>query len=171
MTLDDLNKKIGLTNRSFKICFQNGLTDLSSILNYYGEKGGFLDLTNCGLRTNLELKMLCEMLLAHYKNGSIKSLSKDEDTVIEDFDKLDDSKKKKLNQFLSDKVKNMPTRSRNSLYRFLDGDINVDQLFQRAVSDPYFDPLSIEGVGQRSAEDLKQLFKTVYNKIIELSLK
>jgi hypothetical protein len=78
MTIDEifLCKKISIRTRN--ICKYNGLNDLQSIINYYRNKSTFLNLRNCGRKSNEELILLCE--------DSIKLEVSQEDICIEQND-------------------------------------------------------------------------------------
>jgi len=55
----DLKKVENLSTRSLKICVENKINDLQSIIIYFWANDDFLKLKNCGQKCNLELIELC----------------------------------------------------------------------------------------------------------------
>jgi len=163
-TIDEINKSIGLSARCYNVCCQNDLTNLDALLEYYRLKGDFLDLTNCGFKSNLELKMLCERLNNQINEGGIESVFDKENPQLEKrYNSLSREDKKKINHNLIRRINKLSLRTRNSLFRYFDGQINIDNIYDHVLSDPYFDPLSMEGVGRRSEKEIREIFHLAEN--------
>ncbi len=166
ISIVEIDKSIGMSARSFNICMINDLKDVDSLLGYYNEKGDFLDLTNCGIKSNLELKILCERLKDQIGNNGSDSLrSKVNPDLKVAFENLSQASKNKLNNIIHHKISKISLRSRNSIFRFFDGEISVDQLYTKILSNPTFDPLAMEGVGRRSEKEIRKII-TLANELI-----
>ena len=59
MTIDEIFISNKISVRTRNICKNNGLNDLQSIINFYNDKNSFLNLRNCGRKSNEELISLC----------------------------------------------------------------------------------------------------------------
>ena len=57
--IEHLKKDENLSARSLKICVENNMQDLQSIVFYFWAYDDFLKLKNCGQKSNLELIELC----------------------------------------------------------------------------------------------------------------
>ena len=55
MTIEQIYNSKDISVRAFNVCNDNGLNDLSSILQYYRKNRSFESLRNCGKKSNLEL--------------------------------------------------------------------------------------------------------------------
>ncbi|TVQ44694.1 MAG: hypothetical protein EA362_09690 [Saprospirales bacterium] len=168
ISIDEINKSIGMSARALNICMINDLKDVDSLLSYYHKNGDFLDLTNCGIKSNLELKILCEHLKSQMGSNGTESLrSKVNPKLKGAYENLSKDSRKKLSNILRHEITKISLRSRNSFFRFFDGEVNVDQLYSKILSNPTFDPLSMEGVGRRSEKEIKEFITLASDLIIE----
>lgn len=168
ISINEIDKSIGMSARSLNICILNDLKDVDSLLGYYNEKGDFLDLTNCGIKSNLELKILCEHLKGQIGNNGVASLrSKVDPNLKAAYENLSQASRNKLNRIIHHEIAKISLRSRNSFFRFFDGEVTVVQLYDNILSDPSFDPLSMEGVGRRSEKEIANIIALTTDLILE----
>jgi len=59
ISLDELAEREFLSNRSRHICEVNNFTDVQTLLNYYYSNYTFINLKNCGRKSDEELKKIC----------------------------------------------------------------------------------------------------------------
>lgn len=63
--LENVKDRFRLSIRSYNVCKNNGIDDLSGLINYYDEHRNFMELKNCGQITNFELEKVCEYYCPH----------------------------------------------------------------------------------------------------------
>lgn len=75
----------GLSERAKNICLDNSLDSLYKVMNYYLENGNFLDLRNCGKKTNEELVAMAKKYLEKYQLNQENMQESDHHRTFEEY--------------------------------------------------------------------------------------
>ncbi len=159
-----------LSVRSLNVCNDNGLEDLNSILIYYQENKTFINLRNCGRKSDEELRMFClkhidlefssNFVNQKIKNpliGLITNLSRTQREIINNYIKLSTSK--------------LTNKSRNSIVAFLDENLSIENISDKIFSEERFNFLKIRNIGSKTAAELSTYIDSIAEYIIKVSEK
>ncbi len=115
ISLSKLIHKENLTVRSSNVCEWNGLNDLLGILNHFWDNNNFLNLRNCGQKSNTELIELCKK----YEDFPLRPIKERLENPIEkQIESLTVRQKKILNNIIESQASNLSVRSLNAIERF-----------------------------------------------------
>jgi len=189
MTLDEINYIENFSVRSYNICLDNGLTDLSTILNYYNKNKTFKNLKNCGTRSDRELTSLClkyialENLGQEWKENKFDlqlSLEKVDDWHEKEnkiysskISKLNRIQREVINSFIEINSNNLTNRSKNAISSYLNSNFNIRYFSERIIINESFNIQDIKNVGAKSTIELItyiNLIKEFVNKVSEVKV-
>lgn len=158
-----LAEKERLTMRSVNICENAGLTSLNKILKYFHKKGTFIQIRNCGFKSDKELIAICKKYQSHIiANNPIES-----NNILSIFNELSPFKKAIVNKHIEYLVYNLSTRGNSGLKSI--SDPLIPKIIVDAIYRPAFNFKDIRNIGEKTVEELN-LFKKDILSFIEALL-
>lgn len=163
MTLEKLFKKEKINVRLYNICTKHKFESIDDLKEYYLEHKTFLNLDDCGYKSNEELIELC----SNYEESSFEN---EEDNHLKSIvSKLTQDQREAIDNFIYVNSKKLTVRSKNRLSLYLKGNFNIENFAEKKLFDAYFDAINIKNVGNKSAEEINKFISIVQNKLIEIS--
>lgn len=158
MTIVEIYKSENISIRSVNICLNNGLKDLSAILDYFLVNKTFQNLRNCGTKSNKELISLCKKYI--YKNQIDKPLHqvKKLDVQILNFSR---NQREIVNTYIELKINNLTNRSRNAISQYLNKNFKIKNIGQIIFNNNDFNYANIKNIGNNTASELKIMFDEI----------
>jgi len=158
MTIEEIYYSKSLSVRAYNICNNNLLRDLTTILNHYSEFKTFMNIRNCGIRTNEELIEFCK------KNFQVEILEKTnkEDITIENkfttiISNLTRSQREVVNSFIEISINKLSNRSKNIMNSLLNEDLKINNLYEKFLKNTNFNFKDIKNSGTRTEIELNQM--------------
>jgi hypothetical protein len=151
--LEELIDNECLSVRSINICKDTGLISLNRILEFYSKKGSFMNIRNCGAKTERELIEICEKYLA--TNSDNSEAQEQTESFLEAINSLSPFQKATLNRHFEYLVSNLNVRSYNGLVRIHES-LNPKDIFEKIFSKS-FNFRDIRNIGNKSVEELEKL--------------
>ena len=163
--IKELSRIENLSVRSQNVCEHNNLDDILAILRYYRDHDNFLELRNCGHKSNAELTKICEK----YGDSAISSQKPNTtheriDPIFEKIESLTTRQKKILNNTIASQLSQLSARSLNALRGHFDLEVNIKRL-KHIISDKSFDPQVLKNIGEKSEKELRSFFKDIKDQI------
>lgn len=156
MTLDSLNRIENLSVRSFNICNDLDLHDLKSIVAYLAKHKTFLNIRNCGEKSNNELIAICDK----YYSKTV---------LIETINGLSFNQREVINSFILVSIDCLSVRSNNAIKQILDGNYRIENFLKKIYSNNLFNIHDIKNVGEKSAYELNQFLNHLKYFVLEIS--
>lgn len=164
-----------LTVRSYNVCMNNKLFTVNDIVNYFSKRKTFINLRNCGRKSNEELITLCNQLnsnsLLNIKQAKVEEESPYSDNKIKKI--LNNLNPKDWETFLlnlSTSSKSLSKRSENILLKILK---KKDKFYVlRELLRVQHQPLLLKNVGKKSGAELAKFVEIKmkwFNKIVNLN--
>ena len=169
MTIDDAYYNEEISIRSYNVCINNDLKELSEILKYYRENGSFENLRNCGKKSNLELISLC-LKYGDYDENHTSTHSTEERQIVKIINNLTRIQEDVVNRFIEIDVKNLSIRGNNSLSYFLNKDLNIRNICNRILINEKFNFKDLKNVGEKTVEELKSFFDSIIDFVEKVTL-
>ena len=155
VSIKDLIYMENLSARTFKICLESELLNLSQIINFYLNQRTFSSLRSCGTKSNLELVKICKKYIEHILNDNIlESIPEKDFSIVETINSLSLIQKITLNQHFEYLLSNLTTRSVNGLWS-ISTSHNHKEIFEKIFSDG-FNFKSIKNLGNKSIIELEK---------------
>ena len=165
-TWNELIKNENLSARSQNVCIDNGMTDLSSIISYYWANEDFLQLKNCGQKSNLELIGLCkkfEHLTEKPRSEVIDA--KTLNPIISKIELLTIKQKQVINNLLVAKFNELPVRPQNALNALLNNEITLKNICDTIFLDRTLNINKIRNVGEKSEVEIQAFIELIKEQI------
>jgi hypothetical protein len=155
--------------RSINLCKYNDLYDLQALLVHFRKFGSFLNLRNCGLKSNDELVSIC---LKSILSEEVKSElgTHQEDLEIINYGYFNEVNLKILDAFIIEHLDFLSNRSYNALSAFLHGDFSFLNLHLKILSDNKFNFRNIRNVGSKSLFELEKFTETLRDFVLNLRI-
>lgn len=175
MTLDQLYDTEWMSVRTYNICKDNGLIDLENLLNYFRANHTFMNLRNCGKKSNDELIEICEKY-NDISTNEIKIIEQNE--IVTTIDNFNRNQRITVNSFISVKFTTLSVRSKNAILDYLNENLSIRNFSANFFSNKSFDIKKIKNIGEKSEkeiagfiEDIKTLVLKIENTKQSLELK
>jgi hypothetical protein len=168
MTIEQIYNSKDISVRAFNVCNDNGLNDLSSILQYYRKNRSFESLRNCGKKSNLELIAVC----VKYFNNIAWNVNEFEDKevlIVDRINKFNRIQREVINSFIETSVNNLSLRSRNAFILYLDKDIKIKNIAEKILTNQRFNFQDINNIGSKSVVELNEFISALIRFIEEVS--
>ena len=147
-------REIVISVRSFNVCNDNDLKDLTAILKHYREHSTFGNLRNCGRKSNEELTDLCVKYIDFGSNQLVES-SKPEKQLITTISNFTRTQREIVNSFIEINSNNLSNRSKNAITSFLIGNLKIRNISERILTNERFNFQDIPNVGTKTVTELK----------------
>ena len=160
MTIDQIYHSKVLSVRSFNVCNNNGIKDLTAVLKHHNEYGTFTNLRNCGIKSNEELINLC-LTYSNAENNSINEVQKSNEQfnlIIKNFSR---NQREIINSFIKIKINNLSVRGKNSINFFLNNDLSIQNISENIIASNTFNYHNINNAGAKTLEELKDLINSI----------
>lgn len=169
MTIEEIFNSKALSVRSYNICNNNLLRDLSAILKHYSEYKTFSNIRNCGTRSNEELIEFC---LNNIQKDSLDSTNTEnleiKDKYSQIISRYTRSQREVVNSFLEYNINNLSNRSKNIMYNLLNCNLKVNNFYDKILKNSNFRFKDVKNSGLRTELELSQLLKKVKKFIEEI---
>lgn len=168
MTIEEIYNSEYISVRSFNICNDNILNDLTAILNHYRKYSTFENLRNCGRKSNKELIALCSKYLDYDSNYLDEPINSEKQffNLITNFTR---NQREIVNSFIEINSNNLSNRSKNALSTFLDGNLKIRNINERIFYKDKFNTKAIQNVGKKSEIEINNFIFSIKNFIKEVS--
>lgn len=168
MTIEEIYTTEDISARSFNVCNDNNLRYLSEILNHYREYRTFENLRNCGKKSNEELITLC---LKHidYDNNQIVVTSKPQNELLLTINNFTITQREIVNSFIEINLNNLSKRSKNSISSFLNGNLKIQNISNKILTNERFNYQNIRNAGDKSITELKNFIESIIEIIKKVS--
>lgn len=169
ISIEDLALLEKLSARTLNICIDNSLSNLNLILEYYIQNETFLNLRNCGRKSNEELFDVCKkyeyLIIEEKVNEANNTKEVNFKSIINSFD---DSKIESLNNTINLQYRFLSNRVRNALSHFLRNRIDLASINNEILSNPTFRIRNIKNIGKGSEPEIISFINTIKEHIISL---
>lgn len=160
MTIEEIYYSEDISVRSFNVCNDNDLKDLSAILKHYREHKTFGNLRNCGRKSNEELTALCLKYINYDSNQFVETL-KTEKQLISTINNFTRTQREIVNSFIEINTNSLSNRSRNAITSFLNGNLKIRNISEKILTNDRFNFQDIKNVGTKTVTELKIFFDTI----------
>jgi len=160
MTIEEIYYSEDISVRSFNVCNDNDLKDLSAILKHYRENRTFDNLRNCGRKSNEELTALC-LKYTDYDSIHFSEPLKPEKQLITTITNFTRTQREIVNSFIEINTNNLSNRSKNAITSFLNGNLKIRNISERILANDKFNFQDIKNVGTKTVTELKSFFDTI----------
>lgn len=168
MNLEEIYYSEDVCPRSINICRDNGLNDLTSIINYYKKNKTFNKFRNCGRKSNNELTELCLKYIEN-ENNNHPELIKTQDPLISIITNLTRTQREIVNSFIEINTNSLSSRSKNAITTFLNGNLKIRNVSEKILTHVAFDTNKIQNVGSKSITEINQLIDSIVEFIKKVS--
>ena len=175
MTIEELYKRNILSVRLYNICTRNKFDSVDDLKRYYLEHKTFINLRNCGRKSNEELVELCIKYEGSFHEIETVEV-KEENPLIEEVNplklivsRLTLVQREVINNFINVNSKYLTVRSMNGLLHYLGGNLKIKNFAEKILFDECFDATDIKNVGAKSVEEIVIFISIVKEYLIEIS--
>jgi len=160
MKIEEIYHSEDISVRSFNVCKDNDLNDLTAILKHYRKYSTFGNLRNCGRKSNEDLKALC---LKYSENGSnqFSEYINPENKLITTIANLTRFHRDIVNSFIEINANNLSNRSKNAIISFLNKNIKIRNISERILNNDRFNFQDIKNVGTKTVKELKSFIHNI----------
>ena len=168
MSIEKLYKKNRISVRSYHICMRNDFNSINDLKEYLFEKESFMDLRNCGRKSNEELIGLA----IKYSDDDFKD--KNDVVQVENplktiISKLSLSQKKDVNDLICVNTNSLSVRSSNAISHYLDGNFKIKNFGEKILYSDCFDIKSLKNVGAKSIPEISIYISIIKEYLIKVS--
>ncbi len=167
MNLADLFEHENISVRSRNVCEDNGIIDLTTLIDYFNENGSFLNLRNCGAKSNLELISFCQKLLPNKTDIKVQ-IKLEINPIIEAISKLNRAQREIINIFIEVNFKNLSIRSQNALSKLLNHNLKIKSFAESIYINQNFNFKSTRNIGAKSVVELNSFKNSLTSLIFEV---
>jgi hypothetical protein len=170
MTIKKLYYSKSLSVRSFNVCNNNKIKDLNALRNHYLKYSTFLNLRNCGVKSNEELISLIQNkndfnISSNVINDGVKK----EENIISIITKTTRTQREIINSFIEINSNKLSNRGINAINSYLNYDLKIRNLAERILGNDEFNYLDIKNIGVKTAEEIKYFINSVKEFIQKVS--
>jgi hypothetical protein len=160
MTIEEIYYSEDISVRSFNVCNDNDLKDLSAILKHYRKNRTFDNLRNCGIKSNEELTALC-LKYIDYDSNHLSEPVNTEKQLIKTLTNFTRIQREIVNSFIEINTNNLSNRSKNAITSFLNGNLKIRNISDRILANDKFNFQDIKNVGTKTVIELKSFFDLI----------
>lgn len=160
MTIEEIYYSEDISVRSFNVCNDNDLKDLTAILKHYREYRTFDNLRNCGRKSNEELKDIC-LKYIDYDSNQMVVPSKPEKQTITNISDFTRTQREIVNSFIEINSNNLSNRSKNAITTFLNGNLKIRNISEKILTNDSFNFQDIKNVGNKTVTELKSFIEFI----------
>lgn len=152
-TIKELYDDFDLSIRAYNVCIRANIITIDDLREHYNKYANFLNIQNCGLKTNKEL----EQLVTNFKK-------KEKDVALPI--KTDAPPKKNISDkvfklLISQELEKLSIRSQNGILQYFGNQIPSADRIKAAFIDTQFEPLKIRNIGKKSLDEVKDFIASV----------
>lgn len=168
MTIEEIYYSENISIRSFNICNDNDLEDLSGILKHFREHGTFDNLRNCGTKSNEQLMTLCLKYIDYDINHIVEPL-KPEKQVISAVTNFTRTQREIVNSFIEVNSNKLSNRSKNAINSFLNGNLKIRNIDEKILTNDRFNFQDIKNIGTKTVRELKSFIDSIIEFITKVA--
>ena len=143
--------------RAYNVCKKNHLSNASEILDYYREKGSFINLRHCGNKSDMELKELCEEL----EQAENANVSEPKIFDLNFFQKLDQSEVTTINRYIENETRILSQRSSNAISKYLKYQVCLQSLCENIYGNSDFQVMNLHNIGKGTIDELTAYLENI----------
>lgn len=152
LAIEELIEKHWLSVRSSNVCKSNNLTHLSVVLDYFIKHSTFIDLANCGIKSDVELTEMCQAYLAEHSaqlgNKPVPPID-----ILATYNSFEPFKRSVFNRFFYSLFNKLSVRAVNGLHS-LSGEYSSVQKFLYLFFVNKVDFKEIKNIGKKTKDEL-----------------
>lgn len=160
ITLDVLYQNERISKRSIGVCRIANLNTLKEVIEYYYKHGTFIEIRNCGIKSDKELIEICKK----YINNPFRVIETPQtiiDRSIEEiFNKLNPFKRGLLNRYIQFLINALNVRSKNVIINLFGYSPNAKDLMEKIFAFE-FDFNEIRNIGEKSEKELNDFKENI----------
>ena len=147
MRIDKIYSNGNLSVRSYNVCKDNGIQNISDLKEFYEIRKSFRFLRNCGAKSNQELLELCDEF--------------NQNAPIEGYDIFDNKQIEIIDKYINEKFLLLSNRNKNAIKKY----------FRKPLAYKVFQEIKIfsqnlnalENIGLKSSKELNKYFLDIFN--------
>lgn len=157
-----------LSMRSLNICKYSNLNDITSLLAHFRKYGNFLNVRNCGMKSNEELISVCLKYNDYYESDFSEQIKPEKQliSIIKNFTR---AQREIVNSFIEINTNSLSNRGKNAITSFLNGNLNIRNISQTILTNDKFNLKDIKNVGTKTVTELKSFFDSIIDLIEKVS--
>ena len=165
LTLHNLYQKGKLSVLSYNICKYSKIETIEELEKHYKKHTTFINLYQCGEKSNIELINLCNNIEILYPEESIE---KSTDTLFRKVKSLNRLQRQVINRFIINNTANLKVRSRNAITLYVKEPLKLINFIEKIFEKDNFQVSLIKNVGKASIPELKNYLNDIKNFIFEV---
>ena len=168
MTIEEIYFNKEISPKAFNTCIVNKIETITELNEIYVAYGSFMSIRNCGEKTNLELISICLKYYNFKQTDQFKDVNLNEVSIQMMFTSLNQNQQNLINYFIKENYSKLSIRTKNSLGRYLEGEINLNKIYLKIFSKQFFKPGDLRNLGNKSLPELQSYLKEVQDYIIKV---
>ncbi len=165
LTLNSLYLKGRLSILSYNICKYSKIETIKELEEHYKKHTTFINLYQCGEKSNIELINLCNKIENIYQSESIE---KSTDTLSHKVKSLNRLQRQVINRFIINSTANLKVRSKNAITLYIKEPLKLINFVEKIFEKDNFQLSLIKNVGKRSIPELINYLNDIKNFIFEV---
>ncbi len=165
MSVEELYNSGQISVRSFNVCKDNKLVNLTLILEHFLYYNTFDDLRNCGRKSNAQLTDLCLKYLNNQNNDTVVA-EKAEKYPISNFTR---TQREIVNSFIEINATNLSNRGRNAIMMYLNSDLKIKNIGDKILNNYKFDFNELKNIGIKTAAELRYFIDLIIDFVEKIS--
>lgn len=172
MLIEELYKRKEINVRLYHICTRNNFATVNELRDYYSEYKTFMNLPNCGRKSNEELIDLCFKYVGDYfeeqEEAGLVEIEI-EDSLQTIISKLTLSQREIINNFIDKNSDSLSVRCKNAISHYLNGNFNIRNFAAKKILHDSFDINKLKNVGAKSFPEIAIYISIIREYLIKVS--
>lgn len=166
MTIEKIYNSNEISVRSLNLCRNNDLNSVTDLLDYFSKYNSFLDLRNCGRKSDEELTAVCKK----YKK-SFEDLETDDITPLDELiSNLGRVQREVISSYIIVNTNNLSVRSKNGIKKYLDDNLKIKNFASKILLSNSFILANIPNIGAKCIPELQVYISEIIRFIQDVSL-
>ena len=153
---------------AFYSCIDNKIETIPELIEIYSTHGSFKNILNCGEKINNELISICLKYYNFKQTNEFKDLNSNEVSIQMMITSLNQNQQNLINYFINEIYTKLPTRTKNGLGRYLEGEISLKKINLKIFSNQFFKPGLLVNLGNKSIPELHTFLNGVKEYIFKV---
>ncbi len=168
ISLLEIFRKREISIRSYNVCKENNINSIRDLKQYYFKHKHFLKFKNCGKKSNIELKEICNKYQEEYvydrepEISKVNSLKK----IIPDLTRV---QREVINSFILVNTNSLSVRSKNAISLHLKGNLKIKNFAEQILFSDDFTVKKIKNVGAKCIPEIEIYISKIKDFLTEVS--
>lgn len=164
LSVDEIFNRQIIKVRCYNVCKDNNLLTINDLHKYYLKHGSFEKLRNCGRKSNEELVEICKNYQTDVSEEKNEFLNIDALKKI--ITNLSKAQREVINNFIFVNTNKLSTRSRNAVFIYLGGNLEIENFAEKILLSENFD---LENIGVEHLPELENYILIVKFFLLDVS--